>query len=119
MNIIIINGCLWFGKATSVSVIEWTVTCFVLRLLSDTLSNYSTGCIKDYVQVFAGRSLDPEDGEYLSRNARNGKFCSSSQIYSSNYVYDNTATVYYHTDSSNTGSGTPRGLRVDFSTIGI
>ncbi|XP_064384766.1 tolloid-like protein 1 isoform X4 [Halichondria panicea] len=79
----------------------------------------SAGCIKDYVQVFIGRSINPEDGEYLSRNARDGKFCSSSQIYTSNYVYDNTATVYYHTDSSNTGPGTPRGLRVDFSTIDI
>ena len=78
---------------------------------------YSIGCSKDYVQVLAGRSLDPDDGLYISPHASGGRFCSSSQIYSINYFHETMVTVYYHTDGSNPGSS-PQGLRVEFYALG-
>ncbi len=82
--------------------------------------NSSDDCSKDYVQVFNGQSLNPEDSAYLSRDVSNGKICSSSEISNINYVFsvDKTVTIYYRTGDSSSGSGARRGLRVDFSGLG-
>ncbi len=81
---------------------------FCSQTVIRTLSHYSGGCSKDYIQIFSG----PKDSTWYGT-----KFCRAS--IRSTFVRDNRATVYYHTDSSNTGYRTPpRGLRFYFSAIG-
>lgn len=75
---------------------------------------YSSGCSKDYVQMYYGTELTSNNVVQFSQNAE-GRICDNRGYTLTYTIFTDVVTVFFHTDGSGSGR---RGLSVTFTAIG-
>ena len=60
---------------------------------------HSSGCSRDYVQLYDGASIEP--GNLIRYGSNEGRLCNRRESRFIFYSFSNIMTVYYRTDGSN------------------
>lgn len=92
---------------------SYTSYAAAMHLLNDLLFVYSTGCTKDYVQIYYGTELTSSNVARFSGSTE-GRLCDNRGFTWTYTLFTDVVTVYYRTD----GSGGGRGLQVTFTAQG-